>query len=117
MSEEQKGVEPTEVSPIAPKLRGRGVHRSSLSPEELAQHRRAIDNKSRKSRKEKTQQARFVFSSATEPTKAEAKEILAARGLKNPHVIEVCYELALSAAEQTGVTPNRYLFQNGIAKT
>jgi hypothetical protein len=118
MSEEkevnpQSGTE--EVS--APKRKGRGIDLSSLTPEQLKQHRREVDTKSRKNRKEKTQRASFVFDSATEPTKAEAKEILAARGLKNLHVIDVCYELALSVAEQTGVTPNRFLFQNGIAKT
>src|SRR5205823_6660183 len=57
------------------------------------------------------------YDSNTEPTKAEAKEILTARGLKNPHVIDVCYHVALSAAERTGITPNRFLFRNGIAKT
>jgi hypothetical protein len=107
------------VSPVAvqPHRKGRGVDLSSLTPEELKEHKRAIDEKSRTKRKEKTQQASFVYSSATEPTKAEAKDILAARGLKNPHVIDICYELALKAAEQTNVTPNRFLFQNGIAKT
>src|SRR5882762_94758 len=69
-----------------------------------------------KNRKESRQKDAFVYNSKTEPTTPEAKRILEARGL-NPHVIEVCYDLALKAAEQTGTTPNRYYFQNGIAKT
>ena len=122
MSDEKEGTPlisgTEEVSPVAHSPRkGRGIDLSSLTPEELKEHKRAIDEKSRTKRKEKAQQASFVYSSATEPTKAEAKEILAARGLKNPHVIDICYDLALNAAEQTNVTPNRFFFQNGIAKT
>jgi hypothetical protein len=56
----------------------------------------------------------FVYSSDTEPTKSEGKELLTARGLKNAHVTALCQELALVAAEQNGVASNRFLFQNGI---
>jgi len=58
----------------------------------------------------------FVYSSDTLPTKPEGKELLRARGLKNEHVIDLCYEMALSAAEQVGIPANRFLFQNGVAK-
>ena len=58
----------------------------------------------------------FSYSSKQVPSESDAKEILAARGLKNPHVVDVCYDLGLSAAEKTGTIPNRFLFQNGISK-
>jgi hypothetical protein len=107
----------TQAEQPAPKMRGRGVDRSSLQPEGLAQHRRAIDEKSRKNRKEKTQRASFVFDSATEPTKAEAKELLGERGITHPHVIDTVYKLLLREAETHNIPANRFLFANGIAQT
>ena len=117
ISSEEEGVSTAETEGAVPARRGRGTDLSSLSAEELKTHKHTISKKSYQTRKEKAQRAAFVFNSTTEPTKAEAKEILAERGLKNPHVIDVCYDSALKAVEQTGVAPNRFLFQNGIAKT
>jgi Terminase RNaseH-like domain len=99
-----------------PRRRGRGIDLSSLTPEELKLHKRGIGAKSEKSRKDRKKAESYVYSSATEPTKAEAKEILTARGLKNAHVVDLCYDLALVAAEQNGVPANRFLFQNGIRR-
>lgn len=101
----------------APKMRGRGVDLSSLTSEELRQHKSAIDTKSRNKRKEKAKRASFVFDSATEPTKAEAKELLAERGLRHPHVIDTTYKLLLREAETHNVPANRFLFANGIVQT
>jgi hypothetical protein len=114
----QSGME--EVSPVAtqlPKTRGRGIDLSSLSPEELKQHKTAIDTKSRNKRKEKAKRASFVFDSTTEPTKAEAKELLAERGLRHPHVVDTTYKLLLREAETHNVPANRFLFANGIVRT
>ncbi len=115
-TEEVSSVSNGAAGAAQPPRKGRGIDLSSLSPEELKQHKRAIDERSRTKRKEKAQQASFVFNSSTEPTKAEAKEILSARGLKNAHVLNLCYDLALVAAEQNNVPANRFLFQNGIRK-
>jgi len=106
----------TEEPPQRPR-RSRGLDRSVMSAEELRQHKRGIDAKHRNGAKEKKVQGSLVYSSALEPKEPEAKEILAARGLNDPHVIDVCYQLALKAAEQAGVPANRFLFHNGIAKT
>jgi hypothetical protein len=70
-----------------------------------------------KNRKEKTRTENYKFDSKTEPTKPEAKRILESRGLTNAHLIDTAYELALNAAEQVGVAPNRFYFQNGVART
>jgi hypothetical protein len=81
-----------------------------MSPEELRKYNL---NKTNKSRAKKTAQ-KFVSASTQEPSKPEAKKILEARGLTNTHVIDVCYDRLLQAAEIHAVTPNNYLFQNGI---
>lgn len=87
-----------------------------MTPEEKKLYNREAQKKSRPKQKERKQAASFVYDSDTLPTKPEAKKILADRGLRNPHVIDVCYELALQAAEHADVPANRFLFQNGIAK-
>jgi len=58
----------------------------------------------------------YVYSSKDEPTKPAGLRILEERGLKNQHVINFCYQLALIAAERNNVPANRFLFQNGIRK-
>jgi hypothetical protein len=68
----------------------------------------------REKRKDKKKATTFVYDSTTEPTKAEAKELLAARGIKNQHILNLCYDLALVAAEQNNLPANRFLFQNGV---
>lgn len=110
------------VSPVAapnaaaPKMRGRGIDLSSLTPEELKQHKSAIDTKSRAKRADKQKAESYVYGSKTEPSKAEVKEILGARGLKNSHVIDLCFDIGLVAAEQNGLPANRFFFKNGIRK-
>src|SRR5258708_3136561 len=87
-------VEPAAAPNVAaPKMRGRGKDLSSLTAEDLKQHRSAIDAKSRKNRSDRKRAASFVYDSATEPTKAEAKELLEERGIKHPHVIDTVYKL------------------------
>ena len=107
---------PAEATPASaePKKRTRGVDLSSLSPEELKAHKKTINDKAQRKRSDKKKAASYVYDSGVEPTKAEAKEILTARGLQNPHVIDVVYKSLLRAAEQKSVPANRFLFQNGI---
>src|SRR5882724_4594671 len=113
MSEEIKSMatsEKTEVSSLpaaVPARRGRGIDLSKLTPEQLTLHKRSISTNSARARAIKKKASSFVYDSKLEPTKSEAKEILTARGLRNPHVINTCYDLGLIAAEQMGVTPNR----------
>jgi hypothetical protein len=75
------------------------------------------DKTAGKTRQDKKKVASYVYDSTTEPTKAEAKEILTARGLKNQHVLDFCYDISLIAAELNHVTPNRFYFANGLRKT
>jgi hypothetical protein len=65
---------------------------------------------------DKRKASSFVYDSTTEPTKPEGKELLRARGLKNEHVIDLCYDMALSVAEQVGIPANRFLLANGVSK-
>ncbi len=107
------------VEPAAtPKTRGRGIDLSSLTAGELKEHKRGtIDGKSRKNRNDRKKAASFVYNSATEPTKAEAKALLEDRGIKHPHVIDTAYKLLLREAETHSIPANRFLFANGIAQT
>ena len=75
------------------------------------------DKVRRQQKKEGKKVASYVYNSAAPLTKAEAKELLEKRGLSNEHVIDLCYDLALIAAQQNDVAPNRFYFQNGIRKT
>jgi terminase large subunit-like protein len=117
MSETESVAQPVVEPAAAPKMRGRGTDLSSLTSEELKKHKRDIDGKSRKSRNDRKKAASYVFDSATEPTKSEAKELLGERGLKHPHVIDTVYKLLLREAEAHNVPANRFLFANGIAQT
>jgi hypothetical protein len=63
--------------------------------------------------KKKKQAKEYKFYSAVECTKTDAKRILAARIL-NDHVCECVYDLLQQAAEQLDITPNAFLFQNGV---
>ena len=70
-----------------------------------------------KNRKEAKLAKAYVYDSATEPTKLEAKRLLELRGLKNNHVIDTVYKLLLQEAEAHDIPANRFLFTNGIVQT
>ncbi|HSY32526.1 MAG TPA: hypothetical protein VLA42_11080 [Verrucomicrobiae bacterium] len=114
--------EPVEVAPgpslppAIPLSQLRGANLSVLTPEERKARKKANDAESYKKRNDKKKVKSFVYDSNVEVSKAEAKEILTSRGLQNTHVIDLCYRLALVAAEQNSVPANRFLFQNGIRK-
>src|SRR5271166_5636065 len=52
----------------------------------------------RQKRMDRRKASSFVYDSATEPTKPEAKRLLEERGLKNAHVQGVVYRLLLQEA-------------------
>ncbi len=70
----------------------------------------------RQKQKDSKSTASYRYASEVTPTKAEAKDILAERGLSQ-HLVDVCYDLAIYAAEQTGLIANRFFFANGVIKT
>jgi|SRR5579872_337621 len=74
-------------------------------------YNRAAADRSRGKKKEQS----FVWNSKLIPSKSEAMELLSAR-ITNRHVAELCYGLALEAAEQNDVIPNKYNFQNGLTQ-
>jgi len=63
--------------------------------------------------KERRKQKEYVFDSKVEPSKSEAKKILAAR-IENTHVLDTVYDLLLLAAEELEIPANSFLFQNGV---
>jgi hypothetical protein len=115
--QEEQSASEAAPNAAAPKTRGRGIDLSSLTSEELKQHKSAIDAKSRNKRKERAQRASYVFDSSTEPSKSEAKALLAERGLHHPHIVETVYKLLLREAETHNIPANRFLFANGIVQT
>ena len=90
------------------------IPQKDMTPEQYRAYNAANVRKSRAKKAEKQKTVDYVFNSKTEPNKAEAHSILEERGIKNAHVQDVVYDLLLQAAEEADITPNRFLFQNGI---
>jgi hypothetical protein len=108
------------VSPepeAAPKTRGRGIDLSSLTAEQLKNHKRAIDLRSHKKRRSAAKAASYSYDAKIEPRKVDALELLEARGIQNDHIRAVVYKMLLIAATRNDVPPNRFLFANGVAHT
>jgi hypothetical protein len=74
------------------------------------EHARVQKAKSRAREKATT----FVYSSTDEPPKTQAMALLAARGIKHPHVQSTVYKLLLQEAAAHNIPANRFLFANGI---
>jgi hypothetical protein len=72
--------------------------------------------KSRTAKKAREKITAYKWDSTQEPTRSEALEILGSR-IKNPHVVETCYDLALNAATQHDLVANRFYFANGLQQT
>jgi hypothetical protein len=107
----------TPAVPAAPAAKNGKPNIKAMTGDERKKYNLAKVNKSRQKAKEKQDVTNFIYSSATEPTKAEARKILECRGLRNPHVIDTVYRLVLQAAEQNNIYPNRFLFAHGIVNT
>ena len=65
---------------------------------------------------EKKQLEGLKYNAKVTVTKADALELLAQR-IANPHVREVCYDLAVECAESTGIFPNRFFFAHGYQRS
>lgn len=108
----------TPAPSTAPKRRGRGLDRSALKEagaEVLAAHVAAVNKKAKAVQAKKKQAADGKYDSKDGPTKSAGKELIAARGIKNLHIIDTVYRLLVRAAEDNGLEANRFLFQNGLA--
>ncbi len=84
------------------------------TPEEKERVRKAVAEH-RKRRREQDINAKY--DGENEPTKPEAKRLLGKRGLKNAHVIDTVYECLVRAAAENNISPNYFLFTNGIVQT
>jgi hypothetical protein len=72
--------------------------------------------KSRTAKKQREKITAYRWDSSQEPTRSEALEILGTR-IKNQHVAETCYEIALKVADQHDLIANRFYFANGLQQT
>lgn len=89
--------------------------RTDAEKQTVRQYERTSQKKKRDKAAKKAATASYVYSSGEEASKKDAKEILKARGLSG-HIVDVCYDSAMNAAQHLGITANRFLFQNGIMK-
>jgi hypothetical protein len=67
--------------------------------------------------KAKAEAASLKYNSKEELKLKEAEEILIERGIRHPHVVEFCAELAQTAARLNGIPFNHYLLKNGLRAT
>jgi len=84
------------------------------TPEEKERVRKAVAEH-RKRKRESDTNARY--DGQNEPTKPEAKRLLGLRGLKNAHVVDTVYDCLVRAASENTISPNYFLFANGIVQT
>jgi hypothetical protein len=89
----------------------------NMSPEQFRAYNLAKTAKSRAKQAEKQKKADYIFDSKTLPKESEIMEILEGRGIKTGHIARTVYNLAATAAEMLGLTPNRFYFQNGVEQT
>jgi hypothetical protein len=73
--------------------------------------------KSRAKKKELAASGAGFHDSALEVTDKEARQLLAARGIKNLHVIETCIDLAKVAARSLTIPRNAHLYSFGLQAT
>ena len=99
------------------KRRGRGVDLSTLDPEALKLHKKAINQKTRKKAKDAKDKASAAYDSPAAPTKTEALQILDERGIRNEHIKNTVYKMLLVAALNNRIPANRFIFQHGLQQT
>ena len=80
-------------------------------------HKKAINDKTRQKSRDAKEKASSFYNSPTEPTKTEALQLLAERGIGNDHIKEAVYKMLLVAALNYRTPANRFLFQNGLQQT
>jgi hypothetical protein len=96
-----------------PRLRKPVVIKEKKTPLTHAQHQAKYAKKQRDSKLEES----LTYDTTIEPPKLDAKRILEQRGIEPGRVLDVIYDQLLKAAEMNGLSANKFLFQNGIAKT
>ena len=86
-----------------------------LTPEENKKYQNLRAIKSRSAKKAREKAVNYKWNSTSELTRSEGLEILSTR-ITNPHVREVCYDLAVEAADVNQVPFNRFLLAHGLQK-
>jgi hypothetical protein len=108
MEEISSGVLEVEAdAPVAPKPERTDAVRAG-------DRARQIKSRAAKAAREKI--VAYKWDSSQEPTRSEALSILGSR-IKNEHVAETVYEIALKVAEQHDLVANRFYFANGLQQT
>jgi len=87
---------------------------TDLTPTERKEYNRLAKQKSDKKKAEKSEKDSKKPASLVEVDDEDAIEILRARGLRHPRVLEVCVKLARIASEYLKVPFNAYLFSAGL---
>jgi hypothetical protein len=103
-----------EFSVDKPGLKFCELHRKPQQGD-LREYNSQTQKRSRANKAAKKSAESLKYNSKLEVTKADALELLAQR-IQNEHVREVCYELALNCASETGIFPNRFFFAHGYQK-
>jgi hypothetical protein len=95
-----------------------GVLAQPAKPPRTEEQRERIKLAVREHRKRKRElDISAKYNGENTPTKPEAKRLLGQRGLKNSHVIDVVYDHLIQATAEKGISPNYFLFSNGIVHT
>jgi hypothetical protein len=110
--EEVSGSVPEVGKPLG--IMGKPV--KDLTPEENKRYQNLRAIKSRSAKKAREKAVNYKWNSTSELTRREGLEILSTR-ITNPHVREVCYDLAVEAADANQIPLNRFLLAHGLQKT
>jgi hypothetical protein len=87
-----------------------------LTPEENKKYQNLRAIKSRSAKKAREKAVNYKWNATSELTRSEGLEILSTR-ITNPHAREVCYDLAVEAADVNQIPFNRFLLAHGLQKT
>src|SRR5262249_26761025 len=88
-----------------------------MPPKEAYNATRLRESRAAQKAEAKTSTASRTPKSIVEVKPKEAAAILAERGLRHPHVIDFCIQLAQTAARIHHIPLNHYLFANGLRAT
>ncbi len=103
---------------MSEELNDTGVLEQPAKKERTAEEKERVRLAVAEHRKRKREQdINAKYDGENEPTKPEAKRLLGQRGLKNAHVIDTVYDCLIEAAAENNISPNYFLFTNGIVQT
>jgi hypothetical protein len=106
------------VPVLVSELRAPKTDLSKLAPAELKAHKKKVNDKAQKNRRDKKKSASTAYNSTVEIKPKEARRILEdERGIRNPRVLDVCVEHASYASRNLKIPYNASLFKKGLQGT